>query len=81
MPIVAYPDVMTTKSSQFQGFRKYVYLLRINPLATALIIISAVYIARNANLKEKEKYLNAFLLWESQGKGKNGELALVTTEL
>ena len=42
MPMVAYPEVMTTKSSQFQGFLRYVYLLRMKPLAIDLIIISAV---------------------------------------
>lgn len=41
-PIVAYPLVITTKSNQFHGFRKYVYLFRAKPLAMILITISAV---------------------------------------
>lgn len=51
IPIVAYPDVMTTKSSQFHGFLKYVYLFSMKPFAIDLMIISAVYIARKMYLK------------------------------
>lgn len=40
IPIVAYPLVITTKSNQFHGFRKYVYLLSTKPLAVILITIS-----------------------------------------
>lgn len=52
MPIVAYPLEMTTKSSQFHGFRRYVYLFRMKPLATLLMVISQVYMAKKTYLKQ-----------------------------
>lgn len=60
MPMVAYPDVMTMKSSQFHGFRKYVYLFSINPLDIVLITISAVYIAKNMYLEKHEFKKNIY---------------------
>lgn len=55
IPIVAYPLLITTKSSQFQGFRRYVYLFNINPFAIDFITISAVYTARKKYLQHNEK--------------------------
>lgn len=40
--VYTYADMITTKSSQFQASRRYVYELMKNPLAMSLIIISMV---------------------------------------
>lgn len=58
IPMVAYPLVITTKSNQFQGFRRYVYLFNMNPLAMLFIIISAVYMAKKIYLEQRKKISN-----------------------
>lgn len=62
IPIVAYPLVITTKSSQFHGLRRYVYLFSTNPLAIIFITISAEYITRKMYL-ERTKLASDLMRW------------------